>query len=401
MFRLFLWFLLMSTRPCSGGSSTIDAFRLGPTIFARRAMKVTHTRRFLQNVTCRATSSDLTIDTFTPTRDYPTRSDDITMALVMAVSTIGEDPPLRLLQQFLQPRWPSWAKRFLPYNRYLLLVLIVEHNPIIGMKDITKLLNLTKPPKGKIHGQGRSAHILRSLDAGYEVFTSVDKPGEFYVLISIMKFPLPKWLHDAVKSGNTTLEKVARTWRSEFWPSPYQYIAMNTWYSYPGLLLDILDYFDYWLKIDCDVFWLKSITEDMRKIFFDARALFIHSEINEDPYEISRGVDTARNEYLLKEQSRCGAMVYPRALGQPFFENTRNVFYGNFIGGWLGFLTSPEVTAFGKLWKSSTMLWKHRWGDQQFWCQALGLFHNGSRLLNLSSWRNRLFLHSKGPPPAM
>lgn len=27
------------------------------TIFARRAMKVTHTRRFLQNVTCRATSS--------------------------------------------------------------------------------------------------------------------------------------------------------------------------------------------------------------------------------------------------------------------------------------------------------------------------------------------------------
>lgn len=34
----------------------------------------------------------------------------------------------------------------------------------------------------------------------------------------------------------------------------------------------------------------------------------------------------------------------------------RNVFYGNFIGGWLGFLTSPEVTAFGKLWKGVALV---------------------------------------------
>jgi hypothetical protein len=46
---------------------------------------------------------------------------------------------------------------------------------------------------------------------------------------------------------------------------------MNTWYTYHGLQLDLLDYFDYWLKIDYDVVWSEDMTHDLRKLFFDAR----------------------------------------------------------------------------------------------------------------------------------
>jgi hypothetical protein len=374
-------------------AADFDGFRLGSTTFARRSSSAA------RNVTPRcATDPNTSADAFTATRAYPTDPTNITMALILAVSTIGEDPPLRHILEELVVWWPGWRSRFLPRVPYLVLVMVVEYHPDVLAHDIAHALNLTLA-ECEAASNLSGLPLLRTLDAGYEVFTPADDPGAFYLLISFAKFPAPKWVTEpqGLLRRQTSLEEVARTWRDPLFHYPYQYIAMNTWYTYHGLQLDLLDYFDYWLKIDYDVVWSEDMTHDLRKLFFDARALFIHTEIGHDPPEMVKGVATVRNDFLAAERRRCGGRVYPRAVGQPFYEDPSSTFYGNFIGGWLGFLTSPEVAAFGKLWNASPFIWKRRWGDQQFWCQALGLFHNGSRLLDLSHWRNRLFWHHPTP----
>lgn len=49
------------------------------------------------------------------------------------------------------------------------------------------------------------------------------------------------------------------------------------------------------------------------------------------------------------------------------------VFTSEFVGGWLGFFTAPEVLLYGLVWENyPNGIWAYRWGDQQFWKSAVG-----------------------------
>ena len=61
------------------------------------------------------------------------------------------------------------------------------------------------------------------------------------------------------------------------------------------------------------------------------------------------------------------------------------MFTSEFVGGWLGFFTAPEVLLYGLVWDSfPNGMWAYRWGDQQFWKSAVGLFDDGSHLEDVS-----------------
>jgi hypothetical protein len=336
------------------------------------------------------------MDAFTPTRVYPRAAAALRFALVVDVSTIGEDPPLRHIRNVFTRWWPGWRRRFLPRVPYLLLVLVVERHPNMTLDGVGTLLNLTRVDCSASRTLASACALCRSLDSGYEIFTPSGQPGDFFVLLTLMTFPTPSW----VAPG--TIEEVARTWRDPTVHFPYQYIAMNVWYAHPLFKLQLLDYFDYWVKVDLDVGWAAPFPHDLRRVVADSEALFFHTQLMHDPKPITRGLREVRNDFMAHERSRCRAPVRPRARGAAFFEDVSSAFYGNFIGGWLGFFTSPEVLAFGHHWYNATDLWRNRWGDQQFWCQAIGLFHNGSRTLDLTHWRDSLFWHGrcKGCPPA-
>lgn len=47
--------------------------------------------------------------------------------------------------------------------------------------------------------------------------------------------------------------------------------------------------------------------------------------------------------------------------------------------------TAPELLEYGRIWNYfDSAMWRFRWGDQQFWTKANGLFDNGSNILDLS-----------------
>jgi hypothetical protein len=61
------------------------------------------------------------------------------------------------------------------------------------------------------------------------------------------------------------------------------------------------------------------------------------------------------------------------------------VFTSEFVGGWLGFFTAPEVLLYGLVWENyPNGIWAYRWGDQQFWKSAVGLFDDGSHVEDVS-----------------
>lgn len=61
------------------------------------------------------------------------------------------------------------------------------------------------------------------------------------------------------------------------------------------------------------------------------------------------------------------------------------VFAAEFAGGWLGFWTAPQVLSYGLIWSNFPGgTWEYRWGDQQFWKSALGIFDDGSHVEDVS-----------------
>lgn len=61
------------------------------------------------------------------------------------------------------------------------------------------------------------------------------------------------------------------------------------------------------------------------------------------------------------------------------------VFTSEFVGGWLGFFTSPELLLYGVMWNNFPGgMWQYRWGDQQFWKTAVGLFDDGAHVEDVS-----------------
>ena len=63
------------------------------------------------------------------------------------------------------------------------------------------------------------------------------------------------------------------------------------------------------------------------------------------------------------------------------------MYYANFIGGWLGFFTAPEVLQSSGLVKSWPGVWKYRWGDQQYWTRYQYFFFTSS---GINHWKNRI-----------
>lgn len=68
-----------------------------------------------------------------------------------------------------------------------------------------------------------------------------------------------------------------------------------------------------------------------------------------------------------------------------WWQNDSYIYLSEFVGGWLGMYTSPELMEYGRMWNYFPYaMWTWRWGDQQFWTKANGLFDDGSGILDLS-----------------
>lgn len=224
------------------------------------------------------------------------------------------------------------------------------------------------------------------------------------VFVSLHAFPRPEWAMDQDE------EHLFIHWRprrlNRRYPTNYGYVKMTNWYAYHMLNLQILDFFDYGIKLDNDVsfattFPLTNIpllmAEQRAKMLITTREWY-----NDDP-RICQGIRQCLQHYLHDENRVCrmayhkgkdlsvlateqagadGAELIPGGINYTvFWENNMNVtFRSHFVVFWLGLYTAPQVKHFAKYWNDwdPRGMWDYRWGDQQYWPRPLALFGNGN-----------------------
>ena len=155
--------------------------------------------------------------------------------------------------------------------------------------------------------------------------------------------------------------------------APKSYIQGTRWYSNEMLHLAILKEYDYFIKLDLDIYFIRTLPIDLLHDMSKREALFAHSaQIRyQSGTQCATGIVDAVTTYLNQSTTHsnyCSKQTWHLTL------NT-DLFYTNFIIGQVDFWTSPQVLHFSQfLSNHPTGFFTYRWTDQIMWHQALGLF---------------------------
>ena len=144
-------------------------------------------------------------------------------------------------------------------------------------------------------------------------------------------------------------------------------------FSHQLLFHPILRGYDYFVKQDLDIQWHKAPVPSLFQSMREQQCVFMHSEYN--GYGTDCGED-APKVYELYASTRFGTS--PPSKGTTWWASN-DYFYGNLLGGWLGWMHSEENRQLAEfVYEDPTVpgYFPHRWGDQPPYHKMLGMwFH--------------------------
>ncbi|KAK9908408.1 hypothetical protein WJX75_007462 [Coccomyxa subellipsoidea] len=340
--------------------------------------------------------------TYTPNRRWPADPADGRSAIVMAVG--GE--PERFYKR-IQNTWASWQGYFTPHIRQnTVMILLLDGN---FWTDLTKLGDVLKLERLDCSMHQHACDVAANLDQGYTVFVLnlfvrmpesinyVEPHEPFVIFAGIKDFPHPFWIE---RDNMTEAQILASDWKTkECNKADYAYTKFTNWYSYHMFdELRILDYFDYWWKIDDDVRWFGHLPMDVTSRLVEEKRIFFHTAMDFDPWWcIGPSLGESIELFMDTESDLCGRPLHAAAQDKIWWRNDSYIYLSEFVGGWLGMYTSPELMEYGRIWNYYPYsMWTWRWGDQQFWTKANGMFDDGSGILDLSYLKQH---DTSGGPP--
>jgi hypothetical protein len=172
----------------------------------------------------------------------------------------------------------------------------------------------------------------------------------------------------------------------------YTYVKYTNAYVYHLLRLQILDYFEYFAKIDTDMFIRGRLPANIVRMMRSGDKLLL------TPYALVtdglRGVEHVMDGYVQEERERCrNDTVRPASEEDSPLHWKRGsewqTVYSNFMVGALSFYTAPEVLHLAEEYMAhSRVMLEERWVDQQWWTHPLAMMttHPADRVLTLPHW---------------
>ncbi|KAK9908017.1 hypothetical protein WJX75_001601 [Coccomyxa subellipsoidea] len=325
--------------------------------------------------------------TYTPNRRWPSNAKHGRTALVVLVG----GPPQRF-QQRMETAWGGWRENFLArlaHSTSVIMLLDADYTNSIA--DLAAALKLEPVDCAKHEGACAAA---AALDAGYTLYTVpiAEARRPVVLLLGRAAFPAPWWL---ARNGTTEAQLIAADWHTPHCRASYLQTKFLNWHAHHMFRqLRVLDFFDFWMKLDDNVRWAGKFPGDITHHLISKHRIFFHAGLHRladlDCIGLWRqGASKPVQLYLDSESNRCRRILWPAALQQPWFSDDSQVFAADFAGGWLGFWTAPEVLMYGLIWNNFPGgTWEYRWGDQHFWKSALGLFDDGSHIEDVSYVRS-------------
>lgn len=338
-------------------------------------------------------------------------------------------------------RLAGWHEHMLQPHNSTLLLLLARHYTVADAGEArayARALGLSpvECDSGAQPPQPCARARLLELDEGYELysFSTARAPLPSYALVGVVTLPEPEWVR-ALPEGASLAE-----WRTPGCNhAKFAYVQSNNFYVHHLFRLRVLDFFDFFVKVDTDVHVLARLPTSPAAELHRQRAplAFTSKWPFFDVPSCAMGLNALLEEYLANETARCSELeasassgssaaaaaapksnynhmhgpggdvhtagaaprrrVVAAAEDTTWWVTEKMAFYGNFVAGWLGFWASPEVMHFSAAWYAHPRgQWVHRWTDQQFWHRALGLVSVGPEAwVDLSRWRHRFFCHKQ------
>lgn len=282
------------------------------------------------------------------------------------------------------------------------------------------LMVLPKPGEPGNLGQATSKITMRALQKclGLVPLVADDNPGQFVhqewnnldgstlttwehrapayskttrIFLAETELQLPTYIRE-----NTTLLDIPITPKS--CQAPPSYIQGTRWYIYEMLHLQILQDYDYFIKLDADIVFVQSIPLSLLHDMHVRNAVFGHFAKYPDHVQtpcadnVARAVQEFRRRRQREFQQPQQGEEDPQQStstsswnwtgdsycsgSHPLLSLDSDRYYANFIIGRRPFFQSAGPMALGKFlsdeWTEG--FFRHRWGDQAFWHFALGLF---------------------------
>ena len=163
----------------------------------------------------------------------------------------------------------------------------------------------------------------------------------------------------------------------------------------------ILAAYDYYLKMDFDVLFHERVPFSPFHFMRQEGCVWLHTQFVKGLEDCTLNADHAALEWakLTGHQPASGS--------SEFFHLTSGYYYGNLVGGWMGYLRAPEnldLMFYLENNKRYPGYYKHRWGDQPAYSIMLGMWYNITdeqasgrasvqAICDLSRWRGSVFTH--------
>jgi hypothetical protein len=144
--------------------------------------------------------------------------------------------------------------------------------------------------------------------------------------------------------------------------------------------LKLLDYFDFFSRLDLDATFRRDTPSSLGDFFpvrkmIRRRAFLFGCFATCDDWRVSQNVMNMTTSFLERLNRECGKTLYSHSIVKGFLHDERQSIPGIFQQFWLGYFSSPELKKFTNAWFTYPEGYRiHRWGDQQYYFRAHALF---------------------------
>ncbi|KAH9589392.1 Glycosyl transferase [Trypanosoma melophagium] len=151
--------------------------------------------------------------------------------------------------------------------------------------------------------------------------------------------------------------------------SPPDYIQGTRWYSHGLFDQPIVQRYSFWVKLDVDVAFFKSLDNNLVKVLFSEGRLLGHTGYTYNGRGCSDELQDAINKYLAINN------IQAKSAGKDWWLSDDRTYYTNFVVGSVNFFLQPQVRSLtAYLNEYPNGFFKHRWTDQSLLHKVMGVF---------------------------
>lgn len=157
------------------------------------------------------------------------------------------------------------------------------------------------------------------------------------------------------------------------------YVEGTAWYTYQMFKdhATFMNNYEFFLKLDYDIFFFKPMQTEVLKAFDNQRVFFIHTGMAYHT-ECAKNARQVSNSYLRSYNltSKSQTARIQDAKGKLLtidIPSSSDVYYTNFIGGRISFFSSDKLLQYAVYLLRHGGYFKTRWTDQVYWHNALGI----------------------------